>query len=141
MSGSEVFAATGVAIGGRALLLGGPSGCGKSTLAAKLIDRGAALIGDDAVTLEVRDGLLIASPPPNIAGKLELRNVGLVEYSCTSAPIALLLELSSDAPRFTEHAGHREIFGRDIPVLSFDPSIPAAAIRAEKALELFGLPA
>jgi hypothetical protein len=141
MSDTTVFAATGVAIGGRALLIEGPPGSGKSTLAAKLIDRGATLIGDDAVSLSIENGVLVASPPPNIAGKLELRNVGLVDYPCTSAPVCLLLELSGDAPRFIDHATCRSLLERDIPALSFDPAIAASAIRAETAMALFGLPA
>ena len=71
MSDEQVFAASGVAIGGQALLIEGPPGSGKSTLAAKLIDRGAQLIGDDAITLSLANGRLIASPPPNIEGLLE----------------------------------------------------------------------
>lgn len=141
MSEAEVFAATGVAIDGRALLLTGAPGSGKSTLAAKLIDRGAVLIGDDAVSLTVDHNRLIASPPPNIAGKLELRNIGIVKLPIASAPVALVLELSDDAPRFVDHAAGTHILGQEIPTLSFDPAIAAAAIRAEKALELFGLPA
>ena len=45
--------ATAVEIGGRALLIEGPPGSGKSSLALALIDRGARLIGDDSVMLEV----------------------------------------------------------------------------------------
>ena len=44
---------TAVAIGGRALLIDGPPGSGKSSLALALIDRGALLIGDDAVHLSL----------------------------------------------------------------------------------------
>ncbi|HQA17982.1 MAG TPA: serine kinase, partial [Novosphingobium sp.] len=47
---SLVHQATCVAIKGRALLIEGPPGSGKSSMALALIDRGAALIGDDGVT-------------------------------------------------------------------------------------------
>ena len=139
MSSKRVFAASGVALEGRALLVEGLPGSGKSTLIAKLIDRGAMLIGDDAVALSIERGRLLASPPPNIDGKLELRNVGIVELPSTSAPVALLLTLTGDAPRFTEEAGARELLDQPIPVLQFDPAIPAAAIRAEWAFRRFGL--
>lgn len=141
MSQGEVFAASSVAIDGRAVLIEGPPGSGKSTLAVKLIDRGATLIGDDAVSLVVDDDMLIASPPPNIAGKLELRNVGLIDLPTTSAPIAMLLSLTADAPRFVDKAEMRDLRGHTIPCLQFDPAIAAAAIRAEWALRRFGLPA
>ncbi|HSF13162.1 MAG TPA: serine kinase, partial [Erythrobacter sp.] len=66
-----VMQASAVAIDGRGLLIEGPPGSGKSSLALALIDRGAGLIGDDAVTVAPESGLLIAAPPPNIAGLLE----------------------------------------------------------------------
>ncbi|MCP5395871.1 MAG: HPr kinase/phosphatase C-terminal domain-containing protein [Sphingomonadaceae bacterium] len=129
-----------VAIGGRAILLEGPPGSGKSTLALALVDRGATLVGDDGVTLEAKGNSLVASPPPNIAGLLEIRNVGLVPFPVTSAPVALVLALTSDAPRYVEHADTLEIAGCTIPALRFDPAIPAAPIRAEQALIRYGLP-
>ena len=141
MSEPQVYAASGVAIEGRCVLLEGPPESGKSTLAAKLIDRGAELIGDDAVSLSHDSGKLIASPPPNIEGKLELRNVGLVDFPTTAAPVALLLTLTTDAPRFVDLAKQHDLLGLPIPSLEFDPAIAAAAVRVEKALERFGLPA
>ncbi len=64
LQGLEVLHASGVALAGRgrATLLTGPSGAGKSSLAAALLRRGAALLSDDTVALESRDGTLIAHP-------------------------------------------------------------------------------
>ncbi|WP_210766612.1 HPr kinase/phosphorylase [Caenibius tardaugens] len=56
--------ATCIAIGGRAILIEGEPGTGKSSLALALIDRGAALVGDDGVQLQAADGLLFAAPHP-----------------------------------------------------------------------------
>lgn len=131
--------ATCVAISGRAILLEGPPGSGKSTLALKLLDRGAQLVGDDGVALSVCAGRLIASPAPAIAGLLEVRNVGLVEWPTTEAPVALVLGMSAQAPRFVEQAEPEQRLGVWVPRLLFDPSIPAAAIRVELALERYGL--
>lgn len=131
--------ATGVAIRGHAILLEGPPGSGKSTLALQLLDRGAQLVGDDGVTLSVAGGRLVASPPPNIAGLIEARNVGLMQMPATEAPVALVLRLSAKAPRFVEQAEAEERLGIPVPLLLFDPSIPAAAIRAELALAHHGL--
>lgn len=136
-----VMQASAVAIAGRALLIEGPPGSGKSSLALALIDRGAGLIGDDAVTLE-RDGdMLFATPPPNIAGLLELRGVGLVRLEVAApAPVALILTLCSEAAeRLPEALPRRTIAGIGVPVLAFDPGTIAPAARAEWALQMHGL--
>ena len=67
-----------VALGSRAVLIIGPSASGKSGLALELMGLGAMLIGDDRVAVtHVADGL-IAAPPPNIAGRVEARGVGIL---------------------------------------------------------------
>ena len=75
----QLLQASAVAIGGRGLLLEGPPGSGKSSLALALIDRGARLIGDDGLRLVRRGKDVMAEPPPNIAGKLEIRGVGIFD--------------------------------------------------------------
>ena len=61
------------------MLITGPSGSGKSDLALRLLDRGFTLVSDDQ-TIVRRDGdRLLASAPPTIAGKLEIRGIGIVE--------------------------------------------------------------
>ena len=62
LRGFEMLHASGVVLRGRAALLAGPSGAGKSSLAAALLRRGAALLSDDTVALELRGGALIAHP-------------------------------------------------------------------------------
>ena len=133
-----VLQATAVAIGGRALVIEGPPGAGKSTLALALIDRGAKLIGDDGVTLTAKNGRLVASPPPNIAGKLEIRGVGIVELPVVNAPVALLLSLAQDSERLPEKPSRRVILGCDIPELPFLAGCGESALRAEWALRIHG---
>lgn len=134
--------ATAVAIDGRALLIEGPPGSGKSSLALALIDRGAGLIGDDAVLLTAAGERLIAAPPPNIAGLLEVRGVGLVEVPpAPPAPVALILTLGGPVPERLPETPlpTRTLAGIPVPVLSFAPGPLAPASRAQWALRLHGL--
>lgn len=129
-----------VAIGGRAVLIEGPPGSGKSSLALALIDRGGLLVGDDGVTLTARGGHLVASPPPNIAGLIEVRNLGLLRFPIAeSAPVALILRLDPDAPRFIEAAPETHLCGIAIPVVALWPGGEVLALKAELALERYGL--
>ncbi|HTD07839.1 MAG TPA: hypothetical protein VK680_03015 [Solirubrobacteraceae bacterium] len=58
--GLEILHASGVVLGGRAVLLAGPLGAGKSSLAAALVGAGGRLLSDDAVALQMSDGALVA---------------------------------------------------------------------------------
>lgn len=137
MTGSS-HQATCVAVGGRGLLIEGAPGTGKSSLALALIDRGAMLVGDDGVLLERRLGQLWALPHPNIAGLLELRNVGLLTYPCAPAPIALVLRLDEAAPRHVETPERTRLAGHDLPLLRLWPGGAVLHLRAEAALNLYG---
>ena len=128
-----------VSVEGRGLLIRGIPGSGKSSLALALIDRGATLIGDDGVTLMPESGALVASPPPNIAGLIEIRNVGLVRMPVTSAPLALVIALDTDAPRFPAKLETTSIGSHSLPLIQLDPRLPQLALRAEWALRVHGL--
>lgn len=137
---TAIIQASAVAVGGRALGIIGAPGKGKSSLALALIDRGAVLIGDDGVSL-ARDGdLIIASPPPNVSGLIEVHGVGIVQYPVSSpVPLALILDLDSRPERLPGDVPSREVLGVEIPCLPFDPGNIAPAVRAEQALALHGL--
>lgn len=128
-----------VALGRRAVLIEGPPGSGKSSLALALIDRGAVLVGDDGVTLEERENRLWAAPPPNVAGLLEVRNVGLVPLPTGSAPLALVIRLDDTAPRFIETAEEAERAGHKLPLIALYPESPVLPLCAEFALKVHGL--
>lgn len=86
---------TGILLDGKGVLITGPSGSGKSDLALRLMAQGAALIGDDYVKI-AKDarGRIVMSAPDRIAGRIEVRNVGILEvpYQAT-APVDLVLRL------------------------------------------------
>lgn len=128
-----------VLVGGRAMLIEGPPGVGKSSLALALLDRGATLVGDDGVALAERSGRLWASPPPAIAGLIEIRNVGLVPMPVAEGPVALVLRLDPAAPRFVEQAPRTTLLGIELPLIALYPDTPALALRAEWALRVHGL--
>ncbi|MXO51242.1 serine kinase [Erythrobacter gaetbuli] len=128
-----------VAVRGRGIVIEGVPGSGKSELALALIDRGAVLVGDDGITVEVSGGQAIASPPPNTAGKLEVRGVGIIDLPTTSAPIALVLRVVEEAPRYPLEIGTSQIAGVAVPCLPFTAGDAIQALRAEYALEKHGL--
>ena len=129
-----------VAMGGRALVIEGPPGSGKSSLLLALIDRGAVLIGDDGLLLEARKSRLLALPHPNTRGLLEVRNIGLVTFPvCDEAPVALVIRLDESAQRFTETSDQITLAGIALPMLRLWPGSPVIHLRAEQALERFGL--
>lgn len=129
-----------VAIGGRGLLISGKSGSGKSSLALALMDRGAVLVGDDGIMLATEQGRLMAAPHPNIAGKLEVRNLGLLDFPVSPAvPVALAIALDPEAPRFVEKPGTVVIEGISLPQIRLWPESPVLALKAELALERFGV--
>jgi len=79
------------------VLLRGASGSGKSDLALRLIDGGALLVADDRVDITRDQDNLWAKPPETLAGKLEVRGIGIVAMPFyPKAPIRLIVDLVAD---------------------------------------------
>jgi serine kinase of HPr protein (carbohydrate metabolism regulator) len=131
----ETIHASTVAIGGRGVLIRGASGAGKSDLALRLIDRGALLVSDDYTHVEPCDGQLIARAPDTIAGRIEVRGLGIVPCpQAAAAVIALAIRLDTPVTRMPEPA-HEMIAGIAVPVLALDPRPASAPLLVELALK------
>ena len=137
---SENVHATTVARDGRAVMLLGSSGSGKSDLALRLLERGFGLVSDDQ-TLIRRDGKrLIATAPPTIKGKIEVRGIGIVEMpSIEDVPVALAVELMSDMERMPDDSRQRTFLSIAIPLVSVDAMTASAAAKVVLALKYFGM--
>jgi serine kinase of HPr protein (carbohydrate metabolism regulator) len=127
--------ATSVAIGGRAVLLMGPSGSGKSDLALRLIDRGATLVSDDYTALTNISGTLHAAAPPTIAGKIEVRGLGILEIShIDDVPVALLVRLGARIERMPPDGRTMTLEGICLPMIALDAFEASAPIKVQMAL-------
>jgi len=138
---SETIHVSSVAIDGRAVLIGGRSGAGKSDLALRLIDRGAVLVSDDYTFVRRAKGQALASAPERIAGKIELRGVGIVEMATAQdVPVALYIDLSGEPVRLPEGKDRIAVAGISVPSVALDGHHASAPLKVEAALRLFGLP-
>ena len=137
---SENLHATCVAIDGRGVLIAGPSGSGKSDLALRLFDRGFKLVSDDRTIIRKDGGRLLATAPESIKGKLEIRGIGIVEMEYVpEAPLALVVELTSDIQRMPDDSRERLILGSAIPLISVDAMTASAPSKVAIALDRLGL--
>jgi serine kinase of HPr protein (carbohydrate metabolism regulator) len=98
------------------------------------------LVSDDQTVVR-RDGdRLIAAAPPTIAGKLEVRGIGIVDMPTASdVPVALLVELTSDIQRIPDDGQERPILGVPIPLVSIDAMAASAPSKVALALDRVGL--
>ena len=81
----------------KGILLIGKSGSGKSDLALRFIEeKGAKLVADDQVILRKENNNIYGTAPDNIAGKLEVRGIGICEFDyLKETKIDLCVELTS----------------------------------------------
>lgn len=91
---SETLHATCVAWEGHGVLIKGASGTGKSALGLALMGFGCALVADDRVQVVAEGGKLIAQCPPQIAGLIEARGMGILNaQALPKAHITLAVDL------------------------------------------------
>jgi HPr kinase/phosphorylase len=107
MATAPALHASCVVVGEAGILIRGPSGSGKSCLARDLVveaerlGRFARLVGDDRVRVSSRNGRIVASAVPAIAGQLEARGFGMLTMPYEkSAIVRLVIDcLAEHAPR------------------------------------------
>ena len=142
-----------IAFGNVGVLIRGAPGSGKSSLCLRLIDQGgfglgaralqAQLVADDQVEVRVIGGALVASAPPALAGKLEIRGLSIVAVQQRhEVALKLLVDLmpAKDIPRMPEVADASVILmGVRLPRLMLDASTADACARLRAALGHFGL--
>ncbi len=129
-----------VELEGRGVLLRGPSGRGKSDLALRLIDRGARLVADDRVNLRAAGGAVIASSPKPIAGKIEVRGLGIIRVAALAeVTLSLVVDLVPleeverlPEQRFCSYLEHR------LPLVRLVATEASAAAKVRLAVRSLG---
>lgn len=125
--------ATCVAIAGRAVLIEGPSGSGKSDLALRLIDRGAQLVSDDYTELTNAGDRLIASAPATIAGRMEVRGIGIIALP-PAPPCPVALVIRAGTPERMPELATCAMAGVVVPLIVLLLTEPTAPLKVELAL-------
>ena len=121
--------------GWRGLLIEGPSGAGKSDLTLRLMQDGWRLVGDDWVEVFACRGALYASVPDTIAGRMEVRGVGIVTRPFRPwTRLALALRLTREPVERLPQPTWRVMEGVPLPQLDLDPRPASAAAVATAAL-------
>jgi serine kinase of HPr protein (carbohydrate metabolism regulator) len=136
-------------VGEAGVLLLGPPGSGKSDLALRLIDqpgygisgllRHAQLVADDQVIVRLEKDRLIASAPPIIAGRVEIRGLGLASLP-HRANVTLVMAVQLNAHETIERLPHMaktsyEVLGMSLPMILIDPACASAPARIRAALD------
>ena len=137
---AETIHASTVAQDGRAVLITGPSGSGKSDLTLRMLDRGFTLVSDDQTIIKKDGTRLLASAPPTIAGKLEIRGIGIIDFEQTdNVPVALAVELTGEFQRLPDDSRERLILGIGVPLITIDAMTASAPAKVVFALDRMGL--
>lgn len=126
------------ALAGEAVLLLAPPGGGKSDLLLRLLGQGWVLVADDQVMLEADQGLLRASPPAELAGRMEVYGLGL--FAGLASQSALLHLVAMLVPR-TELSRLPEpetwsALGVTLPALRLLGAAPSAPDLLRRALDV-----
>ena len=131
---------TSVALGGDGILLRGPSGSGKSDLALRLIDEGGRLVADDQTELRLSGDDVAMAAPATIAGRMEVRGIGLLRVpSVAAAPLRLVVDLApGEAIERLPEPQSCDYLGRRFPLIQLAPFEASASAKLRLALAALG---
>lgn len=144
--------ATAIAIDGRAVLIRGASGSGKSDLALRCLAHPASplsltparLVADDQVVLK-REGMsLVASAPPALFGKIEVRGLGILDIGAVrdaNVVLVAVLDSGETMERYPDPWPVTTLLGLAVPSLSISAYEASAALKLLAALTMTSLPA
>ncbi|MFY9642359.1 MAG: HPr kinase/phosphatase C-terminal domain-containing protein [Rhodomicrobium sp.] len=135
-----------VALGGSCALLCGMPGAGKSDLALRFLFLPSdalggrpALVADDQVLLRRIGDHVVASCPPILSGRIEVRGSGIARAGAVTAKARLTivadLDGSASTPRFPENDQWKSILGLPIRRIVLDPFEISAPIKLALALQ------
>jgi HPr kinase/phosphorylase len=136
-----------VALGKRAALLRGSSGAGKSDLALRFLalpgdgEKRPMLVADDQAWVATgHKGDLLVSPPDALAGKIEVRGLGILDVPfLAEARLVLVCDLvaSDEVPRMPPESWESTtIAGVELPALKVSPFEASAPVKLKMALLL-----
>ena len=132
----QVHAPT-IDLNGDGVMLRGPSASGKSDLGLRLIDVGARLVADDRTDLSLTGNAVLASAPKELAGRMEVRGLGIVAVAAVAETrLALIVDLvdAGDVERLPQPETV-EVLGVALPLVrlsAFEASAPAKVRAALK---------
>lgn len=130
-----------MSIGETGVLIRGPSGAGKSDLALRLIDRGAVLVSDDYCDMKVeeipgRGRAVVLSAPAAIAGRMEVRGLGIVPMAHRSGVrLGLIVDLAGhEAIERLPEKTTEELGGVEVRWICVDPTHASADAKVRLAV-------
>lgn len=132
-----------VALGDHAAMLTGAPGSGKSDLALRFIHEtpkefDPVLIADDQLFVTKTDGHLIARTPDAIAGRIEVRGVGILQVPYRpEAQLGLFVDLVApeEVPRLLpDPLPVRDVCGIKLPVITLAPFEASAHLKLRFAI-------
>jgi serine kinase of HPr protein (carbohydrate metabolism regulator) len=144
----QIVAGTTIARMGRAVLIRGAPGSGKSDLALRALTMPLQLPGetsaitfdlvsDDQTVIERCGGRIIARAPETIAGRMEIRGIGILDFPAISgADLVLVADARAVMPERLPEAADMRTQLLDVPLMRVDISAIEASAVAKLALAL-----